>query len=400
LLNHKLYYHRIGTPQAEDRLVFERKELPRWFVFGDMTDDGRYLFVYLKNGTDPKNRLFYADLGDPQNPRLDAPVVAIVDEDIAELTVVGTRGPAFLVRTDLDAPKRKVIAIDPRQRIGRAGWKTVIPEGEHPLEAVAAIGGKRFAEYLVDGKSRVDVFSPEGAPEGQIALPGVGTVSGMSGKEDGDELFYAFTSPLYPSTVFRYDVKAKTQAPFEAPPPVFDASRYETTQVYYTSKDGTRVPMFITAKKGLLRDGTSPFWLTAYGGFAISIQPSYAAWVPAWLEMGGIFAVPNLRGGGEYGEEWHRAGMKEKKQNVFDDFIAAAEYLVREKYTAPARLVIQGGSNGGLLVGAVMTERPDLFAVTLPAGGGMGMLRLGKVTGGAGRAREEGSAAGSPAFKY
>jgi prolyl oligopeptidase len=400
LLNHKLYYHRIGTPQSEDRVVFERTELPKWFVFGNITDDGRYLLVYLKNGSDPRNRLFYADLGDPQNPKLDAPVVAIIDEDIAEFTVVGTRGPAFLVRSDLDAPKRKVIAIDPRLRTGRAGWKTVVPEKEHPLEAVAAVGGKLFAEYLVDVKSRIDVFSLEGAPEGQIALPSVGTVSGLSGKEDGDALFYGFTSPLYPSTVFRYDVKAKTQAPFEPPPPVFDASRYETTQVFYASKDGTKVPMFVTAKKGLARDGSSPCWLTAYGGFAISIQPSYAAWVPAWLEMGGIFAVPNLRGGGEYGEEWHRAGMKEKKQNVFDDFIGAAEYLVKEKYTAPSRLVIQGGSNGGLLVGAVMTERPDLFAVALPAVGVMDMLRFDKFTGGAAWASEYGSASDPAAFKY
>jgi prolyl oligopeptidase len=400
LVNHRLYYHRIGTPQPEDRLVFDSPDKPRWFVYASVTEDGRYLVVYLQNGTDRKNRLFYADLGDPLLPKVDAPVVPIVDEDIAELSVVGNRGATLFVRTDLDAPRRKVIAIDPRLRTGRAGWKTVVPEKENPLEAAGAAAGKIFAQYLVDVKSKVEVYSLDGAPEGEVPLPGVGTVSEMSGREDGDELFYSFTSPLYPSTVFRYDVKAKSQAAFEPPPPVFDASRYETTQVFYPSRDGTRVPLFVTAKKGLAKDGSNPVWLYAYGGFAISVQPSYFAWVPAWLEMGGVFAVPNLRGGGEYGEEWHRAGMKEKKQNVFDDFIAAAEYLVREKYTTPARVVIQGGSNGGLLVGAVMTERPDLFAAALPAVGVMDMLRFDKFTGGAAWASEYGSAGDAEAFEY
>jgi prolyl oligopeptidase len=400
LVNHRLYYHRIGTPQSEDRLVFERKDLPRWFVSGGLTEDGRYLIVNLAKGSDPKNRLFYADLGDPLHPKLDAPVVAIVDEDIAELSLIGNRGATLLLRTDLDAPKRKVIAIDPRLRTGRAGWKTVVPEKEYPLESVTAAAGKIFAVYLVDVKSRIDVYSLDGAPEGEVPLPGVGTVAAMNGREDGDELFYTFTSPLYPATVFRYDVKARSQAAFEPPPPVFDPSRYETTQVFYPSKDGTRVPMFVTAKKGLVKDGTNPVWLTAYGGFAISIQPTYSPWVPAWLDMGGVYAVPNLRGGGEYGEEWHRAGMRERKQNVFDDFIAAAEHLVREKYTSPGKLVIQGGSNGGLLVGAVMTARPDLFAVALPAVGVMDMLRFDKFTGGAAWTTEYGSAGDPQAFPY
>ena len=400
LEHHRLYYHRVGTPQAEDRLIYERQDLPRWFVGGGVTEDGRYLVVYLANGSDPRNRLYCASLGDPLHPRVDAPIVPIVDEDVAEFQVIGNRGSVLFARTDLAAPKRKVIAIDTGLPASRAAWKTIVPEADVPLEDVAIAGGKVFGGYLVDVKARIDVYSLEGTREGELALPGVGTVPALGGREDGDELFYAFTSPLTPTTVYRYDIKSRTAAAFEPPPAVFDATRYETTQVFYNSKDGTRVPMFVTARKGLARDGGSPLWLTAYGGFAISTRPSYSPWVSAWLEMGGVYAVPNLRGGGEYGEEWHQAGMKEKKQNVFDDFIAAAEYLVHEKYTSPARLVIEGGSNGGLLVGAVMTQRPDLFAVALPAVGVMDMLRFDKFTGGAAWASEYGSASDPEAFAY
>jgi prolyl oligopeptidase len=400
LLNHRLYYHRVGTSQSEDRLVYERPDNPRWFIYGGTTEDGRYLIVYLRQGSDPRNRLYYADLGDPLQPKLDAPIVPVVDEFVAQFDVIGNRGGTFLARTDLDAPKRKVIAIDPRLKIGRSGWKTLVPESDSPLEEAATAGGKIFAGYLVDVKSRVDVYSLDGVREGEIALPGVGTAAGFSGREDGDELFYMFSSQLMPATVFRYDVKARTQAPFEPPPAVFDASAYETTQVFFASKDGTRIPMFMTAKKGMKKDGTNPVWLSAYGGFAVSMRPTYSPWVAAWLEMGGVFAVPNLRGGGEYGEEWHRAGMKEKKQNVFDDFIGAAEYLVRERVTSPSRIVISGGSNGGLLVGAAMTQRPDLFAVALPAVGVMDMLRYHKFTGGAAWTVEYGNADEPRDFAY
>src|SRR5262245_1991736 len=392
LLNHRLYYHRVGTPQSEDRLVYERPDNPRWFVYGGTSEDGRYLIVYLRQGSDPRNRCYYADLGDPMQPKLDAPTVPVVDEFVAQFDVIGNRGGLFLARTDLDAPKRKVIAIDPRLKTGRSGWKTIVPEAPYALEEAAFAGGKIFAGYLVDVKSRVDVYSLDGVREGEIALPGVGTAGSFMGREDGDELFYQFSSQLMPGTVYRYDVKSGSQAPFEAPPAVFDASAYETTQVFFSSRDGTRVPMFVTAKKGLKKDGTNPVWLFAYGGFAVSVRPTYTPWVAAWLEMGGVFAVPNLRGGGEYGEEWHRAGMKEKKQNVFDDFIAAAEHLVREHVTSPSRIVIAGGSNGGLLVGAAMTQRPDLFAVALPAVGVMDMLRYHRFTGGAAWRIEYGSA--------
>ncbi len=400
LLNHRLYYHRVGTPQSADRLIYERPDNPKWFVYAAVTEDGRFLIVNVARGSDPKTLLHYAALGDPLQPKIDAPVVPIVDEFIARFQVVGNRASTLFVLTDLDAPRRKVIAIDPRLRIGRAGWKTVVPETAHPLEEAGAAGGKIFAGYLVDVKSRVDVYSLDGVKESELPLPDVGTARSLSGREDGDELFYEFTSRLTPTTVYRYDVRAKTQAAFEAPPTVFDPAPYETTQVFFSSKDGTRVPMFVTARKDLRKDGSNPVWLTAYGGFGVSVRPSYSPWVVAWLEMGGVFAVPNLRGGGEYGEEWHKAGMKEKKQNVFDDFIAAAEYFVREKITTPSRTVIEGGSNGGLLVGAVMTQRPDLYGVALPAVGVMDMLRFHKFTGGAAWTVEYGSADEPGDFPY
>jgi prolyl oligopeptidase len=398
--HHQLYYHRVGTKQSEDRLVYERKDLPKWFVSAGVTDDGRYLFITLNQGTDVKNRLYYADLQDPLHPNVSSPVIAIVDEDIAELDPIGNEGPVFLVRTDLGAPRHKVIAIDPRLRTPPSGWKTIVPEMAQSLESVLLAGGRLFAAYLTDVKSDIRIFTTSGASEGTLTLPGVGTVSAMNGREDADELFYAFTSPLYPTTVFRYDIPTKKAVAFEPSTNVFDPKDYETKQVFFASKDGTKVPMFITARKGLVLDGTNPVWLTAYGGFDISILPSYSPWVVAWLEMGGVFAEPNLRGGGEYGEDWHQAGMKEKKQTVFDDFIASAEYLIRERYTSPKRLVVEGGSNGGLLIGAVMTQRPELFAVALPAVGVMDMLRYEKFTGGAAWASEYGSVADPQAFSY
>ncbi len=400
LLHQRVYYHRVGTPQSADRLIYERTDQPRWFVNSEVTEDGRFLIVSVARGSDPKNLLYYAALGDPLQPKIDAPVVPIVDEFVADFSVIGNRGSTLFVKSDLDAPRRKVIAINPLLRIGRAGWKTVVPETQHPLEEAAAAGGKIFAGYLVDVKSRVEIYSLDGAKEGELALPGAGTARGLSGREDGDELFYQFTSQLTPATVYRYDVRGKSQTPFEAPPAVFDTGAYETTQVFYDSKDGTRVPMFLTARRGLPKDASNPVWLSAYGGFAISVRPSYSPWIAAWLEMGGVFAVPNLRGGGEYGEEWHHAGMKDKKQNVFDDFIAAAEYFVKERVTTPSRIVIEGGSNGGLLVGAVITQRPDLYGVALPAVGVMDMLRFHKFTGGAAWTIEYGSADEPQDFKY
>lgn len=400
LHDHQVFYHRVGTPQAQDRLIYWRKDLPKYFVSAGVTDDGRYLVVALYKGTDPKNRLFLADLGDPQRPNVEAPIVPLVDEDIAELTVLGNQGPVLIVRTDLDSPNRRVVALDTRSDPTPSSLKELLPEAKHPLESAMIAGGKLFAQYLADVKSEVKVFSLDGRLEGELELPGIVTVAGMSGRPTERELFYVVTSPLYPSTVFRYDLEAKTAAPFDAARPAFDPEPYETRQVFYASKDGTRVPMFITAKKGLVLDGSHPAWLYAYGGFSISVTPFFRTDLPAWLEMGGIYAQPSLRGGAEYGEEWHRAGMFEKKQNVFDDFIAAADYLVGEKYTSASALVIEGGSNGGLLVGAVMTQRPELFAVALAEVGVLDMLRYDLFTGGAAWAVEYGSARDPKQFPY
>jgi prolyl oligopeptidase len=400
LLDHQIHYHRVGTPQDRDRLVYWRRDLPRYFVGASVTEDGRYLVVTLGNGTDPRNRLLYADLGDPLQPNLAAPVVAIVDEDVAELSVLGNDGPVLYMRTDLDAPNRRIVAIDLRLRVGPAGWASIVPECTEPLEGATIAGGKLFCHYLVDVRSDVRIHSLAGVAEGALDLPGIASVAGISGRERGTELFYDVSSPLIAPTVFRYDIEGKDSTAFDAGRPDFDPSGYETRQVCYASKDGTRVPMFITARKGLVLDGSHPVWLYGYGGFSITVPPAYRPDLPAWLEMGGVYAQPSLRGGAEYGEAWHRAGMFEKKQNVFDDFIAAAEYLIAEKYTTPARLVIEGRSNGGLLVGAVMTQRPELYAVAIATVGVLDMLRFDRFTCGAAWTAEFGSARQPDQFAY
>ena len=392
LLDHRIHHHRVGSAQDQDRLIYRRRDLPRYFVGAAVTEDGRYLIVTLGNGTDPRNQLLYADLGDPLLPDLGAPIEAIVDEDLAELTVLGNDGPVLFVRTDLDAPNRRIIAIDLRLRGDPADWKSIVPESPHALESATVAGGKLFCQYLVDVNSRVRIFSLAGKDEGALEMPGVASVAGMSGRAHGTDLFYDVSSPLVAPMVFRYDIAARTTSAFDAVTRTFDSTGYETRQVFYTSDDGTRVPMFITARKGLVRDGANPVWLYAYGGFSITIPPAYRPDLPAWLEMGGIYAQPSLRGGAEYGEAWHRAGMLEKKQNVFDDYIAAAEYLIAEKYTTSARLVLEGRSNGGLLVGAVVTQRPALCAVAIASVGVLDMLRYDRFTCGAAWTAEYGSA--------
>ena len=392
LLDHQIHHHRVGSAQDQDRLIYRRRDLPRYFVGAAVTEDGRYLIVTLGNGTDPRNQLLYADLGDPLLPDLGAPIEAIVDEDLAELTVLGNDGPVLFVRTDLDAPNRRIIAIDLRLRGDPADWKSIVPESPHALESATVAGGKLFCQYLVDVNSRVRIFSLAGKDEGALEMPGVASVAGMSGRAHGTDLFYDVSSPLVAPMVFRYDIAARTTSAFDAVTRTFDSTGYETRQVFYTSDDGTRVPMFITARKGLVLDGSNPVWLYAYGGFSITIPPAYRPDLPAWLEMGGIYAQPSLRGGAEYGEAWHRAGMLEKKQNVFDDYIAAAEYLIAEKYTTSARLVLEGRSNGGLLVGAVITQRPALCAVAIASVGVLDMLRYDRFTCGAAWTAEYGSA--------
>jgi prolyl oligopeptidase len=395
----KIYYHRVGTSQAEDRLIYERKDLPTWFVGGVVSEDGRYLVIYLARGADRKNRLYLMDLGDPRKPNLAAAVKPLVEQDDAEHNFLGNVGPTFYIVTDLDAPKRRVVSFDVR-RPERKSWKTVVPASSDPMENSVLAGQRVAVHYLVDAQSRIRVFTLAGKAEGEIRLPGVGTVDQLSGRNDTPEILYLFASPLSPAMPYRYDLKTGKTAPFEARKATFDPAGYETRVIFCPSKDGTRLPLFVSARTGLAMTGENPTVLEGYGGFDISNAPNYDPDVPAWLERGGVYATAILRGGSEYGEAWHQAGMLEKKQNVFDDFIAEAECLVKQKITSPAKLAIRGGSNGGLLVGAVMEQRPDLFGVALPAVGVMDMLRYHKFTAGVAWVPEYGSSDDAKAFEY
>ena len=399
LSGHTLYYHRVGTPQSEDLLVYARKDLPGWIINGGVTEDGRYLLVLMFEGSGNKNRLYAANLGNPKAPNLKAPIEPVIETDDAEFAPIGNQGSVILLRSDKDAPNRKVIAVD-LENPAPAAWKTIVPEQSQALETVTVIGGSVVAHYLVDVQSRLRLFGLDGADQGEIELPGIGTVGALSGREDTPGVWYTFTSPLAPSTVFRYDPASKTSTPFEPPSLPVDLSGFETKAMFASSKDGTKVPFFLTAKKRLPLDGNNPTMIYGYGGFSVSTLPTYRQDVPAWLEMGGVWVTASLRGGAEYGESWHKAGMLEKKQNVFDDFIAVAEHLVREKYTSPAKLGVMGGSNGGLLVGAVINQRPDLYAVALPAVGVMDMLRYDRFTGGRLWVQEYGSAQNPAEFPF
>jgi len=399
LSNHKIYYHRLGTAQAEDLLVYERPDQPKWNLGAGVTEDGRYLLIFVNEGTDTRNRLYYLDLKDPLKPDLHGEIVKLVDVLEADYTVIGNDGTTLLVKTDLDAPRYKVIAID-LGKSDRANWRTLIPEAIAVVNTAQHIGGKLVVNYMQDAHSRLALFAGDGKPLGDIALPGIGTVAKISGRETESEMFFNFTSYTYPTTNFRTDLATGQTEVFQAPKVAFDPAIYETKQVFYTSKDGTKIPMFITHHKGLRLDGSHPTLLFGYGGFNISLQPSFSTANLAWLEFGGVYAVPNLRGGGEYGKAWHEAGMKERKQNVFDDFIAAGEYLISAGYTTSAKLVLSGGSNGGLLVGAVVNQRPDLARVAFPAVGVMDMLRFHKFTIGWAWASDYGSAEDAAGFKY
>ena len=397
---HKLYYHRVGTDQSADRVVFERLDQPDWGVGGEVTEDGRYLILSLWLGTDRRNRVYYADLKEAAHPDLGAAPVKLLDKFDASYGFVANDGPVFYFRTDRDAPRGRLIAIDVRHP-ERTAWREVIPQAEDVLESVVLVHGTFVTTYLHDAHSRLRLFAKNGAARGEIALPALGTASELSAESAQDtELFFAFTSYLAPTTIYRHDFTTGHTDVFKAPQLAFDATPYVTEQVFYRSKDGTRVPMFITHRRDLVKDGSHPTYLYGYGGFDINLTPAFSSGVLVWLEMGGVFAVPNLRGGGEYGEAWHEAGMHEKKQNVFDDFIAAAEYLIAERYTSTPKLAIGGGSNGGLLVGAAITQRPELFGAALPAVGVMDMLRFHKFTIGWAWVTEYGSADSVGQFPY
>ena len=370
----KLYYHRLGNPQGDDVLVYDRPDQKEWGFGGGVTEDGRYLIISVWKGTDPNNLVFYKDLNVP-----DSPVVELITEFEASYSFVDNEGSLFWFRTDLEAPKGRLIAIDIAQP-ERGAWQEIIPESDDTLEGVGLLNHQFVADYLKDAYTTIRIFSLTGELVREVALPGIGSAGGFDGKRGDTETFYSFTSFTVPSAIYRYDMVTGQSTLYRQPEVDFDPAAYTTTQVFYESKDGTRVPMFITHKTGLELNGQNPTLLYGYGGFSISLTPAFSVGNLVWMEMGGIYAVPNLRGGGEYGEEWHQAGTKLHKQTVFDDFIAAAEWLMAAGYTSPAKLAIMGGSNGGLLVGACMTQRPDLFAVALPAVGVMDMLRFNQFT--------------------
>ena len=395
----RVYYHRLGTDQAADVLVYERPDQPDWGMHTEVTDDGRYAVLHVWVGTDRRNRIYWLDLGDPSAPRVQGKVVPLLDGFDAAYGFVGNDGPMWYFLTDLEAPRKRVIAID-IEHPEPAHWRERIAQGADVLESVQLVHDTFVANAMHDAASRLRLYARDGTLLEELELPALGTVSGISGERRDAELFYAFTSFLYPTTIFRYDFPTRRTSVFQAPAIDFDASAYETKQVFYTSRDGTRVPMFLTHRRGLVRDGSTRTLLYGYGGFNVSLTPSFSLTIGVWLERGGAYAVPNLRGGGEYGEAWHQAGMYERKQNVFDDFIAAAEYLVAQGYTTPPKLAIAGGSNGGLLVGAAMTQRPELFGAALPAVGVFDMLRVHRFTIGWAWVSEYGSADEAAQFPY
>ena len=370
----KVYFHKLGKPQSEDALVYERKDQPKWGLGASVTDDGRYLVLNISQGTDTRNRVFYRDLEAKEGN-----VVELLNDFDASYNFIGNDGPVFWFLTDLKAPRGRLVAIDLRHP-DRADWKELVPQSDATLTGVGVVGDRLVCEYLRDARSQVRLHRIDGTFEKEVELPGIGSAGGFGGRRKETETFYSFTSFTVPGRVYRFDFKTGTSSLWKQPKVDFDPDAFETKQVWVTSKDGTKVPMFVTHKKGLKPDGNTPVLLYAYGGFNISITPSFSVGNLVWLEMGGIYAVPNLRGGGEYGEEWHQAGTKLRKQNVFDDFIASAEWLVAHGYTQPKRIAIQGGSNGGLLVGACLAQRPDLYGACLPAVGVMDMLRFHKFT--------------------
>lgn len=381
---HKLFYHKLGTPQTGDELVFGGEALPRRYIGGYVTEDQKFLVISAANAT-YGHELYLQDL-----TRQNAPIVPLVTGFDSEESIVYSDKGKLYILTNSNAPNRKLVVTN-ADTPGRENWKDLIPETKFPL-TVSTGGGHLFAQYTKDAVSLIEEYSLEGKKLHTIALPGLGTASGFSNKHNMKEVYYSYTSYVYPATIFKYDLGTGSSTIYKKSLVKFDPTLFESKQVFYPSKDGTKIPMIITYKKGMKLTGKNPLMLYAYGGFNISLTPGFSVSNLVFLENGGIYAVANLRGGGEYGDAWHKAGTKLQKQNVFDDFIAAAEYLIKEKYTSKDYLAISGGSNGGLLVGAVMAQRPELFRVAFPAVGVMDMLRYHKFTAGAGWAYDYGTA--------
>ena len=380
---HKLYFHKLGTAQKQDQIIFGADQKRR-YVGGGVTEDDRYLVITAANST-YGNELYIKDLTKPNSP-----IVTIVDNFKSDNNIIENEGAKLFIETDLNAPNKRIVTVDVNNPKPE-NWKDFIPETENVLSPSTG-GGYFFANYMKDAVSVVKQYDYSGKLLREIELPGIGTAGGFSGKKKEKTLYYSFTNYITPGSTFSFDPAKGTSKVYQKPKVDFNGELYESKQVFYTSKDGTKIPMIITHKKGLKLDGTNPTMLYGYGGFNVSLTPSFSIANAVWMENGGIYAVPNLRGGGEYGKKWHDAGTKMQKQNVFDDFIAAAEYLIAEKYTSSNFLAVRGGSNGGLLVGAAMTQRPDLMKVALPAVGVMDMLRYHTFTAGAGWAYDYGTA--------
>jgi prolyl oligopeptidase len=375
-LNQKVFYHRVATAQADDELIYERPDEPEWGFGADVSEDGKYLVLTIWKGTDDRYRVVVKDLKTP-----DAKPFMLIDNFDYMYTFLGNDDDTLIFQTDLDAPLGRVIAID-LKKPEMDNWKEVVAETKNALTAASIVGEKIVGRYLKDARTQVLWYDMAGQFIREVDFPGIGTASGFGGKRDHKETFYSFSSFATPPSTYRYDIETGESTLLRRADVKFKPDDYETKQIFYTSKDGTRVPMFICHRKGVELNGNNPTLLYGYGGFNISLPPGFSVSRLAWMEMGGVFALANLRGGGEYGKTWHKAGTKLTKQNVFDDFIAAAEWLIENKYTTPKKLAIQGGSNGGLLVGACMTQRPDLYGACLPAVGVMDMLRFHQFTAG------------------
>ncbi|NOJ03025.1 S9 family peptidase [Vibrio splendidus] len=388
---HKLYFHELGTEQASDKVIFgDNNTEQHRYVSGYTTEDDRYLIILGRESTSG-NRLFYIDLNSPEQS-----LNTLIDHVDSDTYLIDNQDETFILYTNLDAPNGKVVSFDTSSQ----QWLDIIPEKPQPLD-ISTGGGYLFAHYMVDVVSKIEQLDYQGNLVREIHLPGLGTASGLGGKNEQTELYYTFTNYVTPPTIFSFDVESGSSEIYQRSESPFESDQFESKQVFYTSKDGTKVPMLISYKKGLVLDGNNPTMLYAYGGFNVSLTPSFSGTVGSWLELGGVYAVPNLRGGGEYGKAWHKAGTQQQKQNVFDDFIAAAEFLIEENYTSSDKLAIRGGSNGGLLVGACMTQRPELFQVALPAVGVLDMLRYHTFTSGEGWAYDYGtSAQNKEMFEY
>ncbi len=390
--DNKLFFHRVGEPQAQDTLIYARPDQRKWSFHPTTTRDGRYLVITVAEGTDSKYGVWYQDLARPRSP-----IVPLFPKLEVDYTFLGNRGTTFLFRTDLNAPRGRIVSVDVTKQ--PLTLRELIPEQPETLQEVELVGGKILVNYLKDARSELRVHAESGALEQVVPLPGLGTVWLSEGDPARSETFYAFESFSEPSHIERLDVATKQEELFRKPTLKFDPALYETRQVFFTSRDGTRLPMFITQKHGLVPGPETTCLLYGYGGFGISITPNFSPGNLAWLELGGVLATPNLRGGGEYGETWHEAGKRAHKQNVFDDFIAAAEYLLHERLTSTPKLAIMGRSNGGLLVGAMLAQRPDLFGAALPGVGVMDMLRFHKFTIGWGWIDDYGSPDDAADFK-